>query len=239
MGENLKMDKRKSTSTNHSIIRLFDYSVIPKVRQGFTLIELLVVIGIIAVLIGVSVGGYSSMTKAADKANAQELVNNVATALTALYQQEGNWPKRLATGARSGDGQLDEEVCIPLAKRGCISLTTTGSGDSLKLAGNDRFGIITPWATAVVKRRGSSAQKDDRVGTQTVEKHRLHYALDLEGRGVVEARIGGETVKIRATAAVWCIGKSGGDGGDPWPYSVGDRKGDVYSWTRGQTKDVN
>ena len=240
---------RKATTNNHSVIRSFGYSVI-HFNQGFTLIEMLVVIAIIATLIAATVGGYSRMTRTADRANAQELVNNVATALTALYQREGNWPKRLATEGGS-DGELNESAALPLARGKYVSLTTSGSGTSLKLAGADRFGIITPWAMAVVKRRGTSATLSDHVGTMTVKDHLLHYALDLDGDGIIKgASVGGVSVNIRATAAVWCGGKDGVI--DPYPYAgggsgsagqnankkAGGPSDDVYSWAPGQTKEV-
>lgn len=208
-----------------------------KSRSGFTLIEMLVVIGIITVLIGASIGGFSQMTKSAEKAKAQELVSNVATALSALFQQEGAWPKRLAANGGS-DGELNEKTAYALVAGTTkyLSLTTENG----KLAGLDRFGVVTPWATAVIKRKGTAASLSDKVsGTTTVQDHILHYALDLDGNGVVEANVGGEAVKIRATAAVWCIGKSGGNRGKPWPYAKGRTAGDVYSWTYGQTQQVD
>ena len=208
-------------------------------RRGFTLIEMLVVIGIIAVVIGASVGGFSAMTKTAERAKAHELVQNVATALTALYQQEGNWPKRLATNGGS-DGRLDKDAAIPLALGKYFSLTTKGSGKEIKLAGLDQHGIVTPWAAAVIKRRGTDSQLSDAVtGSTTVKDHILHYALDLDGDGVIKgANVGGESVDVRATAIVWCIGKSGGNKGEPWPYRTGLKKDDVYSWAAGQTVEV-
>ena len=218
-----------------------------ELRRGFTLVEMLVVIGIIAILVGASIGGFSHMTRSADRTKAQELVSNVATALTALYQKEGNWPKRLALNGAT-DGELDENASIPLAKGKYLSLTTTGSGSSLKLAGADRFGIVTPWAAAVIKRRGTSATLSDPVGIVTVKDHLLHYALDLDGDGIIKgASVGGKSVDIRATAAVWCGGKDGVI--SPYPYGGGGaQKGanetssgptdDVWSWTPGQTKDV-
>ena len=198
---------------------------------------MLVVIGIITVLIGASIGGFSRMTKAAEKAKAQELVSNVATALTALFQQEGSWPKRLASNGGS-DGTLDQKTAYALVAGTTkyLSLTTENG----KLSGLDCFGVVTPWATAVIKRRGTAASLADKVtGTTTIQDHILHYALDLDGNGVVEANVGGETVKIRATAAVWCIGKAGGDKGKPWPYAKGRTAGDIYSWTYGQTQQVD
>ena len=215
-------------------------------RRGFTLIEMLVVIGIIAILTGAAIGSFSAMTKTAEKAKAQELVSNVATALTALFQQEGAWPKRLIS---NNNKQLDKDAAVPLAKGGYFSLTTKGSGSDMQLSGLDKFGILSPWATAIVKRRGTSAQLADKVnGTSTVKDHILYYALDLDGDGIIKgANVGGKTIDIRATAAVWCGGKDGVV--DPYPFagggekrgghsSRGQRSDDQYSWTPGQTKDV-
>ena len=129
-------------------------------RKGFTLIEMLVVIGIIAILIGASLAGYSSMVKTADRARCQELVSNVATALTMLFQNEGMWPKRLAENGAT-DGKLDENTAYALVSNGrsYFSLTTRDG----KLSGHDRFGIVTPWAQAVIKKQGTSASKSSKV----------------------------------------------------------------------------
>ena len=203
-------------------------------KPAFTLIEMLVVIGIIAILIGASIGGYSAMTKSAEKARCQELVSNVATALTALFQEEGSWPRALAENG-STDGKLDEDVAKALVfnrryGRKYFSLTTNGS----KLGGHDRFGIVTPWAQAVIKRGGTKASKSSKVGSKTVDDHILHYALDLDGDGrIIGASVGGQSVNVRATAIVWCCGKDGEI--DPYPSGKTD---DVYSWTPAQTIDV-
>jgi len=229
----MKIKKRTRVTIDHSVIRSFGHSVIRKSgKAGFTLIEMLVVIGIIAVLIGASIVGYTKMTQTADKTKAQELVDNVATALTALYQKDGNWPKRLALGGGS-DGVLDENTTLPLAKAGYFSLTTVGTGKDMKLAGNDRFGLVTPWASLILKRKGKEATVSDLVSGKT--DLRLHYALDLDGDGIIKgASVGGVSVDIRATAAVWCAGKDGIIA----PYSTGGRADDVYSWTPGQTRNV-
>jgi len=203
-------------------------------RNGFTLVEMLVVLGIIAVLIGASLGGYAKMTKTAERAKAQELVVNTATALTALFQTEGSWPRRLALNGAS-DGELDAVAALPLAKGGYMSLTLNTSKTALD--GIDRFGIVSPWAVATIKRVGNSASLSTKVGNSasTVKDHILHYALDLDGDGIIEnASVGGESVNIRATAAVWCCGKDG----KIEAYSTGRRLDDVYSWTYGQTQNV-
>ena len=168
-------------------------------RKGFTLIEMLVVIGIIATLMGVMVASVSKFMKSAERARCQELVANTATALTALYQKEGAWPKT-------------------------------------QLSGYDRFGVVSPWALAVIKRRGTSASESTPVPSGgTIKDHVVRYAIDLNGDGVIPGvQVGGETIDIRATAAVWCCGKDGKCEG----YAKGLKKDDVFSWTIGQTREV-
>lgn len=218
-------------------------------KRGFTMIEMLVVIGIIAILIGASIGGFSSMTRNAEKAKAQELVNNVATALTAMFQADGVWPKRLAAQGKT-DGKLDAERAYALVSGTTKYFSLAAAGG--KLIGHDRFGIVTPWAELVIKREGSSASLGSKVGTMTIDDHILHYALDLDGDGrILGASVGGQSIDVRATAIVWCGGKDGVI--DPYPYANGGGSGgkgasggkagghrsdDVYSWTPGQTKDV-
>lgn len=216
-------------------------------KRGFTLVEMLVVIGIIAILLGTSVMGFSRMTKSAERAKAQELVSNVATALTVLFQTEGSWPKRLATRG-ANDGLLDQDAAFVLAKGGYLSLTMDASG--AKLDGLDRFGIVSPWATLAIKAAGTGASLGTKVGNSgmTVQDHLLHFALDLDGDGIIQgANVGGKAIDIRATAAVWCGGKDGVI--SPYPYGGGNaekgkqtvngqRSDDVWSWSVGQTQDV-
>ena len=64
----------------------------------------------------------------------------------------------------------------------------------------------------------------------------MRYALDLDGDGVIESvNVGGQSVDIRATAAVWCCGRDG----KIETFTRGQKKDDVYSWTEGQTRNVN
>ena len=209
-------------------------------RKGFSLIEMLVVIGIIVVLMGAAIAGYSKVTKSAERAREQELVNNVATALEALYQQEGTWPKRLVSGAGS-DGRLTADIAYSLAANGRTYLSL--SSENGRLIGFDRFGVVTTWAMAAIKQLGQSASLGTKIGetSKTVEDHILHYALDTDGDGIVEnISVGGTSIPgIRATAVVWSCGKDGVV--DPYPYLNGGRGGkndDVYSWSPGQTRDA-
>ena len=131
-------------------------------KKAFTLIEMLVVIAIIVILMAAMVGAYSRLSASAQRTKCKELVDNTATALTQLFQKEGAWPKALRSRG-STDGELDEKAAYPLAKGGYMTLTTDGT----KLSGYDKFGVITPWAQAVVKRRGSSASLGDPVPCTT------------------------------------------------------------------------
>lgn len=201
-------------------------------RKGFTLIEMLVVIGIIGILVAAGIGGYSRMIRNAEKTRCQELVLNTATALTALFNDKGCWPKSLLRDGQS-DGDLDERAAYPLAKGGYMSLSSNDG----KLAGYDRFGIVSPWAVAVIKNKGSGASLSTKVpGGGTIRDHILHYALDLDGDGIIEgANVGGETINVRATAIVWSCGKDG----KVERYSRGLKGADdIYSWTYGQTQNV-
>lgn len=199
-------------------------------KKGFTLVEMLVVLGIIAVLVGATIGGYSKFSKTAEKTRCQELVSNTATALATLFQQNGAWPRALRTAAQ-GDGRLTAVAAYPLASY--MSLTVSNNA----LAGYDRLGIVSPWATAVIRHHsGGAVSESTRVPSGgTVDDHILRFAIDYDGDGIIEgANVGGETIDIRATAAVWCCGKDG----KIEAYSQGLRRDDVYSWTKGQTQNV-
>ncbi len=212
-------------------------------RKGFTLIEMLVVVGILMILVGTSIAAYSKITAKTDRKRAHAIVTQARDALAALFQQDGCWPTRLINAAR-GEGLLDENAALSIAKY--MSLTTSGSGDNVRLDGLDRFGVVTPWATAAIKRAGRSASSASaiKVGNHTVKEHTLHFALDLNGDGKLidnEAPVvGGESVPLRAkgNAAVWCVDKNGSNNGQPWKYSIGIRRNDIYSWSYGDTREV-
>ena len=221
----MNRNKRKTASTNHSIIRLFDYSII-QFKQGFTLIELLVVIAILATLIGVGLTSFSSSTKKAQKARGQELVQNVAIALEKVYQDEGSWPRQILAASGSEKG-LDETVAYALAKRSAMTLSYDSK--TKKTTKLDQFGIVTPWAQDVIRRKGNSGLSESTKvpGGGTIADHRLRFAVDTEGKGTVTASVGGESVTIRGSVMVW----SAGQDGKLESYKDGLRRDDIYSWS--------
>ena len=197
-------------------------------KRGFTLIEMLVVIGIIAILIGASIAGFTKMTRTADRARAQELVSNVATALSQMFLNDGCWPQKLIDAANA-DGRLDENVALVLAKKKCMSLTVQDG----KLAGLDRFGIVTPWATDAIKRAGNSGSSGSiNVGGRPIAQHVLYFAIDLDGDGITEIKEGGSSLRVRATACVWCCDKDGSLSSVAGAARSG--KGGIFSYTAGQ-----
>lgn len=216
-----------------------------KMRRGFTLVEMLVVVGIIAILIVASFGSYNSFVKNASRQKCTELMHQVKTAMVAMYNMDSSWPRAIlgAPGAPS-DGEMTPEVGAAFAARGVLSLTAVmhERDDGTKvfeLTGNDRCGIVTPWATDVLKRSASASDSTDVPTGGKVSDHRLHFAIDEDGDGIVEATVGGKSVRIRGTAVVWCGGADGKI--VPYPYAKGgkqktDRNDDVYSWSPEQVE---
>ena len=203
-------------------------------KRAFTLIEMLVVIGIIAVLTGASVAGFAHVRKTAENARARELVSQVKTALEAIYESDGMWPKTIRETSAASDSILDQYAAYVLGAKKTYSVTyNSGSKTSVGL---DRFGILTPWGADVVKRAGQSASLSTSVnGGGSVQDHLLRFKVDYDGDGLIEgASVGGQSVNIRAHAAVWCAGKDG----KILPYQKGVRSGGIYSWTPGQTVDA-
>lgn len=182
-------------------------------HKGLTLVEMLVVIGMIAILTAASMAGYSKFIKQAEKAKDQELVSNVVTALTAVYQIDGQWPKRLVTGADNADPKLDQNAALPLGKRGYMTLNYDASEN--RLVGYDRFGVLTSDGIAFLKSGGSRATEE------AVDKYVVRYGIDVDGDGITELPSLG--VRVRATACAWCSGKKK-SGKDTL----------VKSWTKGQ-----
>jgi hypothetical protein len=148
-----------------------------------------------------------------------------------VYQETGAWPKGLRNAkVEDGNRVVDEKVGYVLADKGVMPLEIDSKTSRTK--GLDKFGVITPYATAVLKRLGSKANESSKVtGSSTIADHRLRFELDLDGDGLIEnVNVGGESISVRANVMVWCSGRDG----KILPYTKGIRSDDVHSWTRGQ-----
>jgi len=205
-------------------------------KRAFTMIEMLVVLGIIAILAGATFIGVGAMVRKAQRAQAQELVSNTATALSTILQTRRSWPRVLL---ENSGGQMDESVAaafIPLKLMGVkYDAEKYNNGEELKncLVGTDRCGIVDPWAVAVLKKNKSNTRSTAVPSGKTVKDHTLWYAIDKDGDGVITKSEGAPGAEVRATAIVWCAGADGEMGGI---RERGNKKAadDVYSWSRNQ-----
>lgn len=196
------------------------------------MVEMLVVMGIIAVLITASIASYNGIVARAQKARAEELVHQVATALEQVMQKEDAWPRPVLAEGAGGNGKMTPAVGGALAKRGALSLTyreyDENGAKRVELSGVDKFGVVDPWAGDVIKKRFKTGGLS--VGTRvpsggTIEDHILRFAVDDDYDGKVtvsgEGRAG---VTIRGSVAVWGCGRDGKFG----------TRDDVQSWSKSQ-----
>ena len=206
-------------------------------KRGFTLVEMLVVIGIIAILAGVSMLGYSKVLRSAQKTKNMEIVSNAATALTqVLNKNNGSWPELILEKANGGKGRLDKEVSAVFITFNLMGLSydqnsADGTGRR-QLIGKDRCGIVDVDAEKVLKRSPSTSEGSKVPSGGTVQDHILYFAIDEDGDGFTEAQVeGGGNLRIRASAVVWAAGPDG-----KVDYGSYGRNDDVYSWTPAQVK---
>ena len=206
-------------------------------KKAFTLVEMLVVIGIIAVLAGASMIGYSKVIRASQKTKNREIVSNAATALTQiLTKNNGSWPELLLERANGGKGRLDKETCRVFLTFNMMGLSfnqkSASSASQYQLIGKDRCGIVDVDAEKVLKRSASATEGSKVPSGGTVQDHILYFAIDEDGDGFTEAQVeGGGNLTIRATAVVWAAGPDG-----KVDYGSMTKNDDVYSWTPAQVK---
>jgi len=200
-------------------------------KKGFTLIEMLIVIGIIVILIGAGITGFDAAIRKAQNAKLVELVHEVQTALTLVYQQESSWPPKILNASGGSSPRMDAEVGAVLAKRGLISLSyrkqenENDGTTKYVLTGVNQFGLLTPWAEEVVKKKlkGGELSLSTKVPTGgTIDDHLLRFAVDDDGDGIT--KFTDVPSGVRATACVWSAGRDGKFG----------TKDDVQSWAEGQ-----
>ena len=194
---------------------------------------MLVVIGIIAVLSGALMMGFGRVTKAAQRAKATELVSQVAQAFVILRQQNNNaWPLGLATfGGSDGQGRgVVTDVAKIFAGKNLLAIAMKGGEPT----GISRFGVVDPWAEAVLKRdKNQQVNLGSAVPTGgTVQDHIIYFAVDTDSDGITEATVGGQNVLVRAEAIAWCAGADGKIA----PYAQRGRSDDIYSWDKAKEK---
>jgi len=198
---------------------------------------MLVVIGIIAILAGASMIGYSKVVRSAQKTKNRELVSNAATALMQiLTKNNGTWPELLLERANGGKGRLDRETCRVFISFEMMGLSynqkSASDASQYQLIGKDRCGIVDADAEKVLKRSTSASESTKVPSGGNVKDHILYFAIDEDGDGFTEADVeGGGKLKIRATAAVWAAGPDG-----KVDYGSMAHNDDVYSWTPAQVK---
>lgn len=199
-------------------------------KKGFTLVEMLVVIGIIAVLVAALVGSYAGATKKAQIARGRELVSNVATALIAIFQQDGHWPQTLVDANGSDDYRLGPIAGAVLARKGVMSLSCKNNNGRYTLTGVDRFGVVDPWAQQVIKGRNNASTSTRVPSGGTVSDHIIRFAIDDDGDGFTEATVCGKGIKVRASAIVWSTGPDGKFG----KFEDMGHTDDIFSFKKGQ-----
>lgn len=199
------------------------------------MVEMLVVIGILAVLVGVSVGAYGPATRRAQKARGQELVTNTKDAFEFLLQKRNEWPLAILKNGSGTEGEITSEVGASLAKYGAVKLNfrkvESDGAEKYELVGLDQFGLVSPWAAAVIKQRlakGGVSESTPVPSGGTIKDHRLRFAIDddYDGRVKVGVSASGRqrATTVRASACVWCCGYDGKFG----------TKDDIYSWGKDQ-----
>jgi len=212
-------------------------------RRGLTMLELLVVVCVMMVLASVLFAGIARVRKTAANAKAQDLVSNVATAFNQILLTDRNWPGYVIKAASASDPMVDSDACQALIRSGVYSLSCVkdrnSEGDQFyRLTGEDRCGIVDPWAARFLRRMDPGVTGSSALGRKvpeggTVKDHILRFAIDDDYDGICEAKVNGATLRIRASVAVWSCGQNG----KFEEYSKAGRvegSDDLYSWTPGQ-----
>lgn len=199
--------------------------------RGFTLAEMLVVIGIIGILIAVMAGGFTIVQTLAWKTRSQELVSNVATALSIYIQKEGSWPDEILRSK----GNVNNEVCKVLQEAKLLDLTTVKSDGTINQNSPERFGLFSPWGQRIIRKKPLMTGSLGALPADAeLVRHILQFRVDINLDGKIDENdatlgtIPGRGTAIRASAIVWSCGPSGKADGETGARSSQDNS---QSWS--------
>ncbi len=186
-------------------------------NKGFTLVEMLVVMGLIGLLVAMMTGALQYVQTTARQAQAQELVSNVATALTIYIQREGTWPQEILTSG----GVVNNQVCKVLQQSRLLDVTTVKSDGNINQNSPERFGLLSPWGQRILKRSPRTTASLGGLPTDAqLRRHMLQFRVDIDYDGKIDSSdsllgpIPGKGGVIRASAIVWTCGPNGKDDGN-------------------------
>lgn len=204
-----------------------------RVNKGFTLVEMLVVMGIVGVLIAMLTGALKYVQNTAWQARSQELVSNVAAALTIYIQREGTWPIEILNSG----GEVNNEVCKVLKQARLLDVTTVLADGKINQNSPERFGLFSPWGQRIIRSMPTKTASLGTVPSDTLlRKHILQFRVDINLDGKIDSTDGqlgalpGVGSVIRASAIVWACGPNGKADGNTGAEKAGENR---QSWVGG------
>lgn len=206
-------------------------------NKGFTLVEMLVVMGIVGVLIAMLTGALKYVQNTAWQARSQELVSNVAAALTIYIQREGTWPLEILNSG----GEVNNEVCKVLKQARLLDVTAVNISSTgiatINQNSPERFGLFSPWGQRIIRSMPTKTASLGTVPSDTLlRKHILQFRVDINLDGKIDssdAQLGalpGAGSVVRASAIVWACGPNGKEDGNTGAKKSGENR---QSWVGG------
>ncbi|MEI6645358.1 MAG: type II secretion system protein [bacterium] len=207
-----------------------------RLQRGFTLVEMLVVMGIVGVLIAMLTGAFKYVQNTAWQSRSQELVSNVATALSIYIQREGTWPDEVLNSG----GVVNNEVCKVLKQAKLLDVSTvniTAAGIvTINQNSPERFGLFSPWGQRMIRGIPKTTASLGSLPSADLLKHILQFRVDINLDGKIDSSdsqlgaIPGVGSVIRASAIVWSCGPNGKADGSTGAKKASENR---QSWVGG------